>query len=368
MTTPTKIVLVLFAGLLIVAAVIASKSPNPLDTPSTGNAPFYANSSSTAANTASTSTNGTPSSLPVLADAMPPFTGITQWYNTANGQPLTPADLKGKVVLVDFWTYSCINCIRTYPFLKTMYARYADQGLVIVGVHTPEFAFEADPKNVGQAIKDNDITWPIALDANYGTWNAYGNQYWPAEYLFDRQGRLRATHFGEGDYDTSEANIRSLLAEAPGVSLMPNPTAVPTPNLNGIGTQETYFGLERGDAFMGTAGADGVAQNFTASKTVSPDKWTIGGNWTFGSQYDTSNAAGNTFSFNVQADSLHLVLQSTDGKDKTLEVMVDGKPAGTITVNQPMLYTPATFPNGGRHTVTITIEDPGVEFYSATFS
>ncbi|MFZ2804419.1 MAG: redoxin family protein [Patescibacteria group bacterium] len=308
------------------------------------------------------------SGLPILANQMPDFTGITNWWNTPNNQPLTPAGLKGKVVLVDFWTYSCINCIRTYPFLKSMYAKYADDGLVIVGVHTPEFAFESDPNNVEQAILQNGLKYPVALDANYGTWNAYGNEYWPAEYLFDREGRLRHTQFGEGDYDQSEEAIRSLLTENSNVTLAPMGVAVATPDLSNIQTDETYFGLERGSAFMGTPSTSGTTATFTASATVGQNQWTAGGSWQFDPEFVETAAANDVFRFNVQANVLHIVLDSADGKDKTLDVYVDGKKTGTVTVNMSKLYDIATFADGGRHTVELRIHDAGVRFYAATFS
>ena len=354
MSKPTSAVLVVLALLTIAAAVIASRyAPNNF-----GALPGSAVTSS------ATDTSG----LPVLADRMPEFAGITQWWNTPDGQPLTPAKLQGKVVLVDFWTYSCINCIRTYPFLKTMYDRYAQDGLVIVGVHTPEFAFESDPKNVGREIARNGLKYPIALDPNYGTWNAYGNSYWPAEYLFDRQGRLRRTHFGEGEYDRSEAAIRSLLAE--GSVILPSAgPAVPTPDFSNIKTPETYFGLARGAAFMGVpGGAGGADASYKIAARPEADRWTIGGTWQFQPEYVQADSSSAVFRFSVQANALHLVMSSADGSDKRIEVSIDGGPARQMTINDPALYTVAEFPDGGRHTVEVRVLDAGVRFYSATFS
>lgn len=307
------------------------------------------------------------SSLPVLADHMPEFLGIAKWWNTADGQPLTPEKLKGKVVLVDFWTYSCINCIRTYPFVKAMHAKYADKGLVIVGVHTPEFAFEAEPDNVGREITKNGILYPVALDPDYKTWNNYNNQYWPAEYFFDRQGRLRHTHFGEGEYDESEGYIRDLLAEGDGLDLG-NMANVPSPDLSDIRTPETYFGLARGDAFMGDAGPEGQPIDLTVADKVSSNRWTAGGRWTFQKEYIENQTKQAVFRFNVQADMLHLVMESADGQDKQVEIYVDGEKMGSLKVNVSTLYNIASFAGGGRHTVELRFQDAGVRLFAATFS
>ena len=153
------------------------------------------------------------SALPVLGQA-PDFTGNQRWFNTGGGRPLSLAGLKGRVVLVDFWTYTCINCIRTFPALKKLDGAYRDAGLTIVGVHTPEFAFERKASNVASAIEQNELRYPVAQDNDYATWNAWGNQYWPAKYLIDAEGRVRYTHFGEGGYAETEAAVRALLAES----------------------------------------------------------------------------------------------------------------------------------------------------------
>jgi thiol-disulfide isomerase/thioredoxin len=354
MSKPTSAALVILAILTLVAAIIASWNvPDSFH--------GFPGSSVT------TSATGTTSDLPVLADKMPEFAGITQWWNTPDGAPLTPAKLKGQVVLVDFWTYSCVNCIRTYPFLKTMYDRYAQDGLTIVGVHTPEFAFEADPKNVGNEIVKNGLKYPVALDPKYGTWNAYNNSYWPAEYLFDRQGRLRRTHFGEGEYDQSEAAIRSLLTEG-SVALPPAGPAVPTPDFSNIKTGETYFGLGRGDAFMGVPGDVGVDATYQIAARPEPDRWTVGGTWQFQPEYVQADSASAVFRFSVQANALHLVLSSVDGSDKQIEISIDGGAPRKMTINSPTLYTVATFSDGGRHVVQVKILDVGLRFYAATFS
>ena len=349
MTKATKIGLGVFAALIIIAGIISSQSNVSLT-----------NSSNTVP------TDG--SALPVLANSMPAFTDISRWYNTANGEPLSPDNLKGKVVLVDFWTYSCINCLRTLPFVKSLYEKYSPEGFVVVGVHTPEFTFEGDPTNVGNAIKENGIRYPVALDDAYGTWQAYSNQYWPAEYLFDSTGKLRHVQFGEGHYDDTEQAVRSLLAEASNTVLPDAGVTIPSTDFSDIGTKETYFGLARGDAFMGGTGAANTNIELDAIDSPANDKWTAGGTWKFSQQYVETESANNMFRFNVKAGALHLVLSSNDGTDKVIDVLVDGVATESFTVNAPDLYTVAKFPNGGRHTVEIRIHDSGVQFFSATFS
>lgn len=330
---------------------------------------------------AAVSSTGMPSTnLPVLAPARPSFTGITQWWNTPGNQPLAEADLQGKVVLVDFWTYSCINCIRTQPVLKAWWKAYASAGLVIVGVHTPEFAFEKVPANVAAAIQRAGLAYPVALDADYGTWNAYGNQYWPAEYLFDRQGRLRYTHFGEGNYDESEAAIRALLAE--GGQAVAAPTKMdttPAPIL--LETGETYFGYARQSNF---ANVGELAREATADyqlQAVTLHQWSVGGHWNIGAEKAVTAAPGDVFRMRVRANAMHLVLGAA--KATALAVTVDGQPPTdtqlspdtrrqadgtvTMTVLGQRLYTAALLPDGGEHVVEVRIPDAGVEFYTATF-
>ncbi len=366
MKRTTLFAIAAIAVLTVVAIVISSNGPAVIHSP--GAAPDSSSSNPTTVPITSADSTGKASSLPKLGLTMPEFQGITQWWNTPGNQPLTPASLKGKVVLVDFWTYSCINCIRTFPFLRAMEEKYADKGLVIVGVHTPEFAFEGDATNVGREIAKNDLKYPVALDANYGTWTAYHNEYWPAEYLFDAQGELRHTHFGEGEYDQTEQAIRDLLAEAGNNVQDVQMANVATPDLSKINTPETYFGLERGDAFAGKVGADGVDQNFTIAPKIEANQWSVGGTWMFSQKTVQADSAGATFRFNVQANKLHLVMDSADHTDKTLEVYVDGKRVTDVTVNASTLYTVAEFADGGRHTVEIHVMQAGVRFYSATFS
>lgn len=363
MSRPLWIVGGVLGTLTIVALVILSRGPSIVVRPQNA-APTNATPLIVAAGTPMP----TRSTLPVYDLTLPEFQGITMWWNTPDGKPLTPALLKGKVVLVDFWTYSCINCIRTYPFLKSLYAKYADKGLVIVGVHTPEFAFEKDPKNVGAEIIKNGILWPVALDPDYATWNAYSNHSWPAEYFFDRQGRLRRTHFGEGEYDESELAIRSLLQEN-GVELSSmGETVVSQPDFSKIQTLETYFGLDRGDAFMGTTGSIGADANYAMPETIRDNMWAADGTWRFFPEYVQTVSANARWSMSVQASKLHLVMASDDGKDKHLEIYVDGVKISEMTVNASALYDIAAFSDAARHTVEVRCSEPGVRFYTATFS
>jgi thiol-disulfide isomerase/thioredoxin len=311
---------------------------------------------------------GAASSLPVYDVTLPEFSGITHWWNTSDGKPLTPDALKGKVVLVDFWTYSCINCIRTYPFLRSMHEKYGSKGLVIVGVHTPEFEFEKNPENVEREIKKNDLKYPIALDPDYVTWNLFGNHYWPAGYLFDKQGRLRRAHFGEGEYTESEAAIRSLLEEQ-GVKLDDMAkTEMETPDFAKIKTPETYFGLSRGEAFMGPVGPRDVDVTLQTSEILDANAWTAAGVWRFTDQYVQAISKDAVFRFRVQATKLHLVLESADGGDKRIEIFVDGVKTGEMTVNASTLYDIATFADASEHVIEIRVIDPGVRFFAATFS
>src|SRR4029079_9110370 len=186
---------------------------------------------------------------------MPPFDGATGWLNS---MPLDAKALKGKVVLVDFWTYSCINCIRTVPEVAALHKRYGKDGLVVVGVHTPEFAFERDPANIRKAIGDFGITYPVAIDSNYTIWRAFKNQYWPAHYLADANGRIRYHHFGEGGAGQTEAAIRKLLAEAgrnPGDGMAPEQTRGASAAASGeAAPRETYVGFGRGANFASPGG------------------------------------------------------------------------------------------------------------------
>ena len=223
------------------------------------------------------------SNLPVYA-AAPDFAGISHWLNTPGDKPLTIAGLRGKVVLIDFWTYSCINCLRTLPHLRAWYAAYHKDGLDIVGVHTPEFAFEHVLSNVEAAVKRNHVTWPVALDNDYGTWNAWSNEYWPADYLVDQQGNVRAYSFGEGDYAKTEDDIRQLLGLHQG-----RMTDVANLTPTELQTPETYLGPERLDRsrYVGSRLVLNRAATYRLAKTVPQNDISYGGTWTLAGQTAT---------------------------------------------------------------------------------
>jgi cytochrome c biogenesis protein CcdA/thiol-disulfide isomerase/thioredoxin len=307
----------------------------------------------------------TAAELPVLSNTRPPFTGITQWWNTPGNQPLSAADLKGKVVLIDFWTYSCINCIRTQPVLKAWWNAYAQDGLVIIGVHTPEFSFEKDPTNVAKAIADAGLTYPIALDAEFGTWKAYDNSYWPAEYLYDRQGRLRHVHFGEGAYDETEAAIRALLEDGGSVVNAPMTGIDTTPNVMATQTGETYFGLARQENFVGAALRTTPGQTVFNLKDVGRGGWSLGGSWEMRPDRIIARSADATLRMRVHSDAMYVVAGATN--PTPIRVSVDGYPPMTITVQEQKLYQVAKWERGGEHLVEITADAPGLELYTATF-
>jgi cytochrome c biogenesis protein CcdA/thiol-disulfide isomerase/thioredoxin len=301
--------------------------------------------------------------LPALGRA-PEFTDNQEWFNTPRGAPLTMAGLRGHVVLVDFWTYTCINCIRTLPFLKGLYATYHRYGLEIVGVETPEFTFEQDAGNVRQAISSDGLRYPVVQDNNYGTWNAYGNEYWPAEYLIDAHGNVRHTQFGEGDYKQSEAAVRQLLFEA-GVRNLPPPMSaravVPTAQL---ATPETYLDPDRAQGFV-TPLQKGT-HVYPGARSVGLNQFALGGVWNITAQSATPLSAGATIEAGFQAGDVYLVMTSEGNRPRRVRVLLDGHPAGSVTVSQQRLYTLVHLPRAEQHTLTVLVP-PYVSAYDFTF-
>jgi cytochrome c biogenesis protein CcdA/thiol-disulfide isomerase/thioredoxin len=305
--------------------------------------------------------------------AAPEFTGIDHWLNS---KPLTLADLRGKVVLVDFWTYSCINCIRTLPYVEGWYQKYASHGFVVVGVHSPEFAFEHDTGNVSAAIARFGITYPVAQDNEFSTWNAYNNEYWPAHYLIDATGHIRAEHFGEGDYDGTEADIRALLQEA-GKSALPGETAgqggVPTANGQ---TPETYLGSSREAGFQGAYPGDGT-HAFQLPSQLDLNSWGLDGTWDVTSQYVTAAQAGDKLELSFKARDVYLVMSApgsvtahvTIGGATTppAEGTEDVSASGEITVSSSRLYHLVHLPASEQATLTITFDAPGAQAFAFTF-
>ena len=312
--------------------------------------------------------------LPKLGQA-PEFTNNQEWFNTPGHRPLTLEELRGHVVLVDFWTYTCINCIRTLPFLKGLYAHYHKAGLEIVGVETPEFTFEQEASNVQQAINSDGLQYPVVQDNRYGTWNAYQNQYWPAEYLIDSTGQVRHTQFGEGDYKQDEAAVRELLYEAGAHHLPPPMTATAIMPSTHLGTPETYLNPQRDEGFAqrlqgGThfyAGVDGPILN----------EFGLHGTWTATQESVTPAKPGASITGRFQAARVYLVMTSNDNRPRTARVLVNGRPIptseagsdvhnGLVTVRGQRLYSLISLSTDQQQTITIQIP-PGISAYDFTF-
>ena len=314
---------------------------------------------------------------PTLHDygAAPAFVGTEDWFNTPGDKPLTLAGLHGHVVLIDFWTYTCINCIRTLPYLESWESKYRKKGLVVIGVESPEFPFEAIASNVANAIKQFGINYPVVQDNNMATWNAWGNEYWPADYLIDATGEVRYATFGEGDYTKTEAAIRTLLADAGAKGLGPGAHAkdVIVPSLET--SPETYLGTARA---MGWAVAP-VAGNHTytaPSGVVALSEFAYGGSWTIGPQQALAGANA-TITANVQGKHVYIVLSPPAGGTGHVHVLINGKPptaadagsdvhGGVVTVNSQRLYNIVSEPGDEDETVKLSFS-PGTSGYSFTF-
>jgi thiol-disulfide isomerase/thioredoxin len=273
-----------------------------------------------------------------------------------NSPPLTLASLRGKVVLVDFWTYSCINCLRTLPHIKAWYAAYHGKGLVVIGVHTPEFAFEHVTSNVRAAVKRLDIDYPVVQDNQYKTWDNYANQYWPAEYLIDKQGNVRHTHFGEGEYPQTEALIRRLLDDK-GPRARQIADATPT----GLMTPESYLGYARLSNYTGTRPVPNVLATYHFAKQIPDSTLSYDGRWRVGAEKIVAGPNAR-LRLRFQASNVYIVL----GGNGTVESLIDGRHAGTIKVDAQRLYTV----RASRTPTTALLElrfSPGVQAYSFTF-
>jgi thiol-disulfide isomerase/thioredoxin len=326
----------------------------------------------------------TPVSDEASLPLMPSFDGATQWFNSP---PLASGSLRGKVVLVDFWTYSCINCLRTLPYLKAWDEKYRDQGLVIVGVHTPEFAFEKDPRNVGQAIRELGIKYPVAMDNQYAIWNAYSNRYWPAHYLIDAQGRIRDQHFGEGAYDETERMIQDLLKEAHRGALTMNEGLVQVagrgataPAADTERSPETYVGYARQQNLVSPEPVKrDVAAHYSAPRVLKPDQWALSGKWRVSAEAAAVQAPGGAISYRFQGRDLHLVLGTPDGKPVRFRVTLDGGAPGADhgtdidaqgngMIREQRLYQLIRQSGKiGVHTFRIEFLDAGAEAFAFTF-
>jgi cytochrome c biogenesis protein CcdA/thiol-disulfide isomerase/thioredoxin len=333
----------------------------------------------TTAMTTSTSTDAAGGQM------LPDLSGATAWINSP---PLNREQLKGKVVLIDFWTYSCINCLRTLPYVNAWAQKYKDSGLVVIGVHTPEFPFEKDLGNVQKAVRELGITYPVALDNNYKIWNGFNNEYWPAHYFIDATGKIRFHHFGEGGYDESEQWIQQLLKERNGQQALPQGIvevsgtgAEAAPDNGEMASPETYIGYERAQHF---ASADGFNQDdpqlYNAPKHLKLNQWALSGNWTDHGQIAVLNSTPGKILFRFHARDLHLVLGPTaDGKPVRFRIMIDGHAPGQDhgvdtdeqgngIVKENRLYQ-LVRQKGTIADRTFEIEflDPGVQAFAFTF-
>lgn len=315
------------------------------------------------------------------------------WFNSG---PLAPGKLRGKVVLVDFWEYTCINCIRTFPYLRRWNQLYAPAGLVIIGVHTPEFEFAKNPKNVADAVKRFGFSFPVAVDSDYGIWNAFHNMAWPADYLIDKDGKIAYMHVGEGDYGDFEVEIRKLLKEAnPKLDFGGAKYAIPKDaNDDMYGavcrkpTPETYLGFARGRNIANPGGEDQTQEiTYVAPGDVPVDNFALAGAWLAGAEYVRHNRGSDglkdAVELHYQAKAVYLVAGSDDGSPKPLYVMQDGKPLPKdawgvdvkadsngrpyITLRSKRMYYVAENPGFGAHTLSLYATTPGVSLYSFTF-
>lgn len=319
-----------------------------------------------------------------LADegALPSFAGGVTWLNSP---PLTPEQLRGKVVVVDFWTYSCINCLRALPYVRAWAEKYRDHGLVVIGVHAPEFAFERDENNVRRAVRDLGVDYPVVLDNNFAIWRGFNNQFWPAHYFADAQGRIRHHHFGEGEYAESERVIQRLLAEAGYQSV---PTGIVDPRAEGVGvaadqetlqSPETYIGYERRENFVSPERARNVSTAFSSPASLQTNQWSMTGQWTVGAQNATLDRAGGAIRFRFHARDLHLVLgPAANGRPVRFRVTIDGRPpgdahgmdagaAGNGVIREQRLYQLVRGGGAGDRTFQIEFLDSGAQAFAFTF-
>jgi thiol-disulfide isomerase/thioredoxin len=314
---------------------------------------------------------------------LPAFDGATGWLNS---RPLTPADLRGKVVLIDFWTYTCINWLRQLPYVRAWAEKYGSHGLVVLGVHTPEFAFEYDADNVRRAVKDRRIQYPVATDNDYEVWRAFDNHYWPALYFADGQGRIRHHHFGEDEYQQSEMVLQQLLAEAGSdvdrALVSPDPRGIEAAaDWAHLRTPETYTGYERAVGFASPGGMrPDRAHSYVAPERLGLNQWALSGRWTAQAQSSRTDAPDDRLAYRFHARDVHLVMgPAAPGTTVRYQVLLDGQPPGSAhggdvddrgqgfvadqrlhqVIRQPGAVTERTF--------EIVFLDPGVQVYAFTF-
>jgi thiol-disulfide isomerase/thioredoxin len=315
---------------------------------------------------------------------LPRFDGATGWLNSS---PLGPADLRGKVVLADFWTYTCINWLRTLGYVRAWFEKYADQGLVVVGVHTPEFPFEQDIENVRQAAKDMRVEYPIALDSDYAIWRAFSNSYWPAVYIADAEGQIRHHQFGEGGYEECERAIQQLLREAGHDGVGDDLVSVADDGLEAqadwanLETPETYLGYEQAQNFASPAGAElDEPRTYAVPDSLKLNQWALAGDWTIERGASVLNRADGRIVFRFHARDVHLVM-GPPARDTTVpfRVLVDGEPPGAArgldvdeqgqgSLSQQRLHQLIRERGSiADRTFEIGFLAPGVEAYAFTF-
>ena len=312
----------------------------------------------------------------------PSLDGAVQWLNSP---PLKATDLRGKVVLVDFWTYSCINCLRTIPYVRAWAEKYRDQGLVVIGVHAPEFAFEKNLANVKKAVADLKIGYPVAIDNDYTIWRAFNNQYWPAHYFIDAEGRIRHHHFGEGDYDGSERVIQQLLAEAgktasAALVAVSASGAEAAADMGDVRSPETYIGYDRAANFVSPGGTVQDASHVYAAGMPQLNEWGLSGVWTIGGEHAALNKKDGAIVYRFHARDLHLVLgPAPDGGPVRFRVTIDGAPPGDshgtdvnadgsgVVTGQRLYQLIRQSGAITDHTFKIQFLDPGVQAYAFTF-
>jgi hypothetical protein len=323
------------------------------------------------------------SNLPVEGK-LPELDGANAWLNS---EPLTPAGLRGKVVLVEFCTYSCVNWLRTVPYVRAWAERYRDQGLVVIGAHTPEFQFEHDVEKIRAALEEMGVRYPIAVDNDYGVWRAFDNNYWPALYFIDGEGRIRHHRFGEEDYERSERVIQELLAEAGatgadgGLSPVDAGGVYAPADWETLGSPETYVGYARASGFASPGGfAPDRSHFYEEPSRLDLNQWSLSGDWTVGDQPTELNEPGGRITHRFHARDVNLVMGARDGEGSVaFEVRVDGEPpgeshgldvdeAGSGTVAEERLYQLVRHPGGDSdRTFEITFQEAGVQAYVFTF-
>ncbi len=305
----------------------------------------------------------------------PDFTDTQDWFNTPAGRSLSMSELRGKVVLIDFWTYTCINCIRTLPYLEAWQQRYGRDGFTVVGVHSPEFPFEKDADNVRAAIRQNHLTYPVVQDNDLGTWDAWGNQYWPAHYLVDAVGNVRDAHFGEGGYADTERAIRTLLRDAGHGSLGAGARAKAQAPSPGERTPETYLGAARARGWVNGTIHPGDQDFGGAPGSLPANGFAYAGRWGITSE-DATSGAGAEIDLEFNARRIFLVLGSPD-RARSIQILLDGRPiparfagadvrGGRATVQAQRLYRLVDLPAVARHRLSLLFE-PGISGYAFTF-